>query len=185
MPLWQWTKRTFSFDFPTTKFFDLLERLRGTPARIEERVKGIPPDILIRRPAEGGWSIQENIGHLLDLGYLPRARIEQILRGETLLIGADMENRKTHEAGHNRKSIESLLAEFRRERGGLIARLESLNPEDLGKSALHPRLRQPMRIVDIVCFDAEHDDYHLARIAELLRMFSGETSNSPQATGNP
>jgi hypothetical protein len=34
---------------------------------------------------------------------------------------------------------------------------------------LHPRLQQPLRIVDIAYFDAEHDDYHLGRIGELLR----------------
>ena len=28
-----------------------------------------------------------------------------------------------------------------------------------------------MRIVDIAYFDSEHDDYHLARISELIRTF--------------
>jgi hypothetical protein len=35
--------------------------------------------------------------------------------------------------------------------------------------ALHPRLAVQMRLVDMVCFHAEHDDYHLASIAEILR----------------
>lgn len=38
MTKWPWIQRTFSFDFPVTKFPDILERVRGTPARIEERV---------------------------------------------------------------------------------------------------------------------------------------------------
>jgi hypothetical protein len=44
-----------------------------------------------------------------------------------------------------------------------------LEEPDWEKAALHPRLRQPMRIVDIAYFDSEHDDYHLARISELAR----------------
>jgi hypothetical protein len=36
---------------------------------------------------------------------------------------------------------------------------------------LHPRLNQPMRVVDLLFFVAEHDDYHLARISELIREF--------------
>ena len=37
------------------------------------------------------------------------------------------------------------------------------------RSMLHPRLQQPMRLVDHLCFVAEHDDHHLARIWELLQ----------------
>jgi hypothetical protein len=33
---------------------------------------------------------------------------------------------------------------------------------------LHPRLKQPMRLVDHLYFVAEHDDYHLARIWEMI-----------------
>ena len=80
-----------------------------------------------------------------------------------------MSNRKTHEAGHNQRDPTELLAAFRAERRQLVAKLEGLSEEDWGKSALHPRIKQPMRIVDIAYFDAEHDDYHLARIGELIR----------------
>ena len=116
-----------------------------------------------------GWSIQENIGHLVDLGYLPLLRVEQILAGEAVLIAADMTNRKTNEADHNARDIKELTAALREERARLVARLEALNEANWEKSALHPRIQQPMRIVDIAFFDAEHDDYHLARIGELIR----------------
>lgn len=168
MASWLWIQRTFSFDYPVTKFPDILERVRGTPARIEERVAGLPADILTRRDG-AGWSIQENVGHLLDTGYLPMQRIGEILAGESVLCAADMSNRKTNEADHNAGKIETLLAAFRQERVKLVTRLEQLDEADWGRSALHPRLGQPMRIVDIALFDAEHDDYHLARMAQLIR----------------
>ena len=87
MANWPWIERTFTLDFPASKFPDLLERVRGTPARIEARVHSLSPDVLTRRDGKG-WSIQENIGHLLDLGYLPLRRIVQILAGEAELIAA-------------------------------------------------------------------------------------------------
>lgn len=170
MPKWPWKERTFRFDHPVTKWPDLLERVRGTPARIEDRVRGISPDTLIARPEGGGWSIQQNIGHLLDLGFLPRTRIEQILAGEHTLIAADMTNKQTNEADHNARPIADLLAAFRSDRIELVRTLESLSEADWGRSAVHPRLQQPMRIVDIAYFDAEHDDYHLGRIGELIRL---------------
>ncbi len=168
MPKWPWIDRKFSFDFPPSKFPDLLERWRGTPARLVDRVAGLSRDVLTRRTGEG-WSIQENVGHLLDLEYLPAERIEQILSGEPELIAADMTNRKTHEASHNEAKIDDLLRAFRTARLETVRRLESLDESDWARSALHPRLKQPMRIVDIVYFDSEHDDYHLGRIGELIR----------------
>ncbi len=171
MPKWTWTERKFNFDFPVTKWPDLLERVRGTPARIEERVRGLSPDILTKRRDGAGWSMQENIGHLVDLGYLPMRRIEQILADETILVAADISNRKTNEADHNARDIRDLLAEFRTDRAELVARFEGLSESDWEKSGIHPRLKQPIRIVDIAYFDAEHDDYHLGRIGELIRAF--------------
>jgi hypothetical protein len=171
MPKWLWTERTFRFDFPPTKWPDLLERVRGTPARIEKRVRGLSRQVLIRRPEEG-WSIQENIGHLLDLEDLHYSRIEQILTGQSMLTAADMANRKTQDAGYNSREIGGLLAAFRAERAKFVARFESLAEPDWGRSAIHPRLKQPMRIVDIAYFTAEHDDYHLARIGERIRAFT-------------
>jgi hypothetical protein len=167
---WQWVERNFSFDFPPEKFPDLVERVRGMPARAEALVKGVPRDVLVA--SDGGWSIQQNVGHLVDLGYLPMTRIVEILEGRETLTAADMSNKRTHEAGHDDREMTELLAALTEERGKLVALLESINPSDWGKSGIHPRLKTPMRIVDVVYFDAEHDDYHLARVSELKRKFT-------------
>ncbi len=183
MTKWPWIDRTFRFDFPVEKWPDLLERVRGTPARLEDRVRDVPRELLTRRPGGGGWSIQQNIGHLIDLGYLPLRRIEQILAGEQTLIAADMGNRATNEAKHNDAVIGDLLSEFAIERRQLVERFESLSESDWGRSGLHPRLKTPMRIVDIAYFDAEHDDYHLGRIGNLIRAFSRGERKGPRESG--
>jgi len=166
---WPWIERRFHFDFPPEKLPDLIERVRGAPLRIEAMLAGLPEAKLSESDGRG-WSIKQNIGHLIDLGYLPLKRIEQILTGERALIAADMSNRKTHEASHSDTPIKVLITEFKKERAALVGRFESIPEQDWGKSALHPRLKQPMRIVDVAYFDSEHDDYHLARIRELVRM---------------
>src|ERR1700682_5183415 len=108
--------------------------------------------------------------------------IEEILAGQSVLCSADMTNRKTNEANHNAAEIGALLAAFRKERAKLVDRFEQLNESDWGRFALHPRLKQTMRIVDIAFFDAEHDDYHLARIGELIRysnlLFGSQTGRT-------
>ncbi len=165
-----WTKRTFDFDFPADLFPELLERLRGTPVRVEEIARALPPNLLRKRDGET-WSIQENIGHLADLESLFSGRLDDFEAGATTLRAADMSNKKTHEAAHNTRPINEILNEFRALRQQLVAQLEALASTDFSRTARHPRLQQPMRIVDMLLFHAEHDDYHLARIRELVRLF--------------
>jgi uncharacterized damage-inducible protein DinB len=167
----KWGDRTFSFTFPVEVYPEMIERLRGTPARLEDRMKALSPELLTRRDGES-WSIQENAGHLLDLESLVSGRLHEYLAGSETLHAADMSNRKTYEADHNRFSIESILSDFRRQRTKLVSRLDNLPSQTFATVAHHPRLNVPMRLVDMLFFQAEHDDYHLARISELIRKFS-------------
>jgi hypothetical protein len=166
----KWTDRKFEFTFPVEVFPEMIERLRGTPARLEDRVKAIPTGLLTKRDGDK-WSIQENAGHLLDLESLVRQRLDEYLAGAKALHAADMSNRKTHDANHNQVSTAIILANFRAERTQLVSRLDNLAAEMFAAVAHHPRLNAPMRLVDMLFFQAEHDDYHLARISELIRLF--------------
>lgn len=163
-----WTDRTFSFDFPSDIYPELMERLRGTAARLDERVRPLPRNTLTVRDGVK-WSIQENAGHLMDLEELWMGRVEDFMAGAETLRAADLTNQKTHDANHNAQDVEAILAGFRVERLALIKQLESLEPKDFARTALHPRLNQPMRLCDSMSFTAEHDDYHLARITELVQ----------------
>jgi uncharacterized damage-inducible protein DinB len=165
----RWTDRRFEFTTPVEQLPAVLERLRGTPARVEEKLRALPPAVLTRRDGEA-WSIQEHLGHLLDLDELHLGRIDDFLAGAAVLRPADPENRKTHEAGHNRRDVEHLLRDFRRERRRFVERLEGLDRAQLERTALHPRLRQPMSVVDMAWFVAEHDDHHLARMTQLTEL---------------
>jgi uncharacterized damage-inducible protein DinB len=168
----KWTDRSFQFTFPVEVYPEMIERLRGTPARLEDRVKSIAPEVLAKRDGER-WSIQENAGHLLDLESLVRQRLAEYLDGAKALHAADMSNRKTQEANHNQLAIAAILTDFRGQRIQLVNRLDNLDPQTFAAVAHHPRLNVPMRLVDMLYFQAEHDDYHLARISELIRLFVG------------
>jgi hypothetical protein len=50
-----------------------------------------------------------------------------------------------------------------------VHRLESLDDAIVARSALHRRLKQQMRFVDMLFFTAERDDHHIARIAILAK----------------
>ncbi len=164
-----WVDRKFSFDFPVAVYPDVVERFRGLPARAEERVRGLSKEVLTR--SDGGWSIQENVGHLLDMEPLWDARMDDFLAGKAVLRAADITNPVTNQARHNEKEIGGLLKALRAARMGQVARLERISEADFGRVSEHPRLKQKLRLVDALAFVCAHDDYHMARMGELVRKF--------------
>jgi hypothetical protein len=193
-----WFERKFDFAFPVEQYPNLCIRLRGTPARLEEMLRGVPRNILVRKAgdklrraarfnrsvqrksaartffwrapsgARTRWSTQEHAGHLGDLEPLWAARVEDFLQdGDTLTV-ADLTNRRTHEANHNAHELSAILADFRAARLRLVDRVVNFPPDFFARKKLHPRLKQPMRLVDHLYFVAEHDDHHLAKIWELI-----------------
>jgi hypothetical protein len=93
--------------------------------------------------------------------------LQDIINGEPELRPTDLQNTKTDLAGHNDKSLDDLLGDFRKIRTQTLALLRNLDEQTIFKSALHPRMKTPMRTMDLFLFVAEHDDHHLARITEL------------------
>ncbi|MBD2767425.1 DinB family protein [Hymenobacter sp. BT664] len=167
----KWFARDFTHSADPRLLPSLLERLLGTPARLEEKLAAIAPPWLTARVA-GTWTIQENVGHLADLEPLWLGRLEDIVAGEAELRPADLNNQATTQANHNATSLPELLQRFRQQRTHTVRRLSELDAEVLDRSALHPRMRTPMRPVDLFLFVAEHDDHHLARISELARQLA-------------
>ena len=166
--LTKWIDRKFEFNFPVGVFPCILERLRGTPARIKELVRNIPEAGLTKR-TDGKWSIQENVGHLIEVEELHDGRIGDYLADNETLQPADMKNRRTFDADYNSQDIDTVIESFRTVRMNFLSRLEEQEEEVVARSAKHPRLKIHMRLIDMAFFAAEHDDYHLAVITRLAR----------------
>jgi len=167
----EWFKRRFAFELPIEMFANVVERLRGTPARLEDLTRSLSNEVLTRRDGDK-WSIQEHAGHLLDLEELWLKRLDDFEASREQLSPADLTNRKTHEANHHANTIENILAVFRKERTEFVRRLDNYDEELVQRTGLHPRLNMKIRVIDHIFFVAEHDDHHLARISELKRIFS-------------
>jgi len=162
----EWFNRKFPVIDDNGILPSIIERLGGTPARLEELAGNLNDHLLTLKPG-GKWSVKEEIGHLSDLEPLWLGRLEDILSGLPELRAADLTNQRTHTANHNATDIKLLLRQFRAQRQIYVNRLMSLNDGQLLNSSLHPRLKTPMRIIDMAYFVAEHDDHHLASIREI------------------
>jgi hypothetical protein len=163
-----WLERKFNFDFPAGMIYVVLERLRGSLPQIQSMIAGLSDEQLSKKFGDK-WSIKEEIGHLNDLEELHDGRIDDFLAAKEVLRAADMQNIKTNQANHNKKSVVELLNTFESKRRDFIGRLEQLNDEMQNRTAMHPRLQVIMRPVDMAYFTAEHDDHHITTIREILQ----------------
>lgn len=163
----KWVERQFTFDFPEGWMANILERLRGTPIRIESMVLSLSEEEGSYRP-NGKWSIKEHIGHLSDLEVLQEGRVQDFLEKRTTLRAADMSNKATYEANYHLHSISELVSRLSNQRNHLVKLFEELDDDVLRFRSLHPRLQVMMRPVDLAFFTAEHDDHHLASIREIM-----------------
>ncbi len=162
-----WLERRFETGLPLEMFPNVLERLRGTPARVEDRLQGVRPDVLTASQGDS-WSILENVGHLLHVEGLWAARLDDFEAGRPELTAARFESWRIGEAQFDRRAARDLCSGFRVARRHLVARLEALDGAVLHNIARHPRLDRPMRVVDLMLFIAEHDDHHLVTITQLV-----------------
>ena len=165
-----WFERKFDFPANQNIMPSIIERLDGTSVRVRHKMERIDPSIITLK-LNGKWSILEQIGHLGDLEPLWSDRLDDILNGEKVMRAADLGNSITNDANHNSRSWHDLLERFESLRNITIHRLQNLKEEDTFRTSLHPRLKTPMRTLDLFTFVAEHDDHHLATMTALANKF--------------
>jgi uncharacterized damage-inducible protein DinB len=166
----KWFDKKFEFKYSPADYDLLLNELMKTPEKISQIISSIPEEMLTKK-IDNRWSIKENIGHLIDLEELHDARIDDFIAGKEILRPADLNNRKTDEANHNSKNISQLLIQLKQVRENFLERLSDLDASVRERVAIHPRLNQPMRPIDMAQFVLEHDEHHIQTIKELIASF--------------
>lgn len=162
-----WTQRTLPFGRPVEEVPVLLERIRGTHARIAEILRDHPLERLHLR-VEGRWSVLEHAAHLITLQdrFEPRADDFEHLRER--LCEIRLEGQDAELGRHRVRRIGDVLEEFRLKRMAFGRRIEGFNARVNEHVAIHPCKGRPMRVADMLLWIAEHDDHHLATMRALM-----------------
>jgi hypothetical protein len=163
----KWIERKFNFGYSDEYLPLFIERLRSTLPRIMELTDTITDKEASFMP-EGKWSIKQHIGHLTDLEELHAGRLYDFLERKSTLRPADMENKKTEEADHNKWTISDLTADFKNSREKFIQHVLKFSREELLRKALHPRLKEEINVIDLLHFIAEHDLFHQVHISNII-----------------
>jgi len=165
----KWVEREFNFE--STNYDSFIERLSITPSKIRSLISKTPDRVLITKNMNE-WSIQENVGHLITVDKLFIKRLDDYQLGTDSLRPADVTGARTDKVNYNLKNIQNILEEFGEKRTKYVTKLKNLDDHLYYKSAWHPRLKQQMRLCDMLNFQAEHDLHHINKIKCLLDILS-------------
>ena len=163
----KWIDKKFTFNLSQSSYDKILNQLLENPEKLSNLVSALPSYKLIKK-VDGKWSIQENIGNLIDLEELHDGRIDDFIAGKEVLRPADMNNKQTDEANHNDKNINELLSKLKIVRKNFVKRLQTLDAQVLSRSSIHPRLKQQMKPIDMAQFVLEHDEHHIQTVKEII-----------------
>lgn len=162
-----WFQRSFHFDFPVGLFPTIFSRLEGSIFRLYSLLSNADDEFCSH--SLNGWSVKQHVGHLYDLEELWWKRLQDFQQHKATLTAADLNNQKTQQANHNENTLEKLVEQFTVERQKILETIYGFDEELLLRTSVHPRLNQPMRLIDSLYFVAEHDDHHISAISTLLR----------------
>ncbi len=162
----KWFDRQFDLTLKANEFAAVYARLKQAPQVLKQITTGLSEEMLVDKPGDK-WSIKEHAGHLSILERIWRIRFVDIKQSKPALTPADLDNKATTEAGFNKYTMDRLVEMFAEEREKTLVQLDSMTEEDMTKTSLHPRLQQPMRVIDLAYFVAEHDDHHFEHIREI------------------
>jgi len=161
-----WIDHVFNLGINIGWTQNVMSRIKDCAERLEHHCGNLSDEQLSFKPG-GKWSIKEHIGHLIDLEALWINRFLQFAEFVPELIHADMSNQKTEKADHNAQPIEHLVNAFKAEREKLINCYNELSMDVQKHEAIHPRIKMPMKPVDLLFFVAEHDDHHITTISQI------------------
>jgi len=166
-PFVKWFDRKFDTNIDIEQFEDALSRMEHFPAVLNQLLETCPKKVTTIK-TDGKWSVNENVGHLILLEDLWRKRFQDIKDGKHDMSPADLNNTATDQAFFNKSVLDELTKNLIDERAKTIALLQGISKEDLLKKSIHPRLNQPMNIVDLMYFVAGHDEHHMSTIQSII-----------------
>src|SRR5258706_2652589 len=116
-------------------FLEYLTALEATPVRVRALVDGLDDDALSRRPADGRFTLRENVAHLRDIdaeGY--ERRVALMIEEEHPTL-PDVDGRRlAEERAYHLQEVEPSLKAFETSRARAVARLRAAGEKALDRT---------------------------------------------------
>jgi hypothetical protein len=153
----------------------ILSKMQATRDELLSFVESLDEASLTWHPPEGGWSIRDNLAHLVDAEHAHRRFVQALLEGRSVhLEGFDLDRwNEEHVARHAGQSVDEILDALRAEREETLILIVDIPPDAWDKRGDHPALgevsvRQVIRTIGV------HERMHLKEMRKLLKAQRGE-----------
>jgi DinB family protein len=138
--------------------------LESAAAAIRAEVEALPKAVTTFHPAEGEWSVNEVIGHLIEAERRGFAgRIKLFLASKDPQVEAWDQNEVARGRRDDMKTAAKLVAELDRMRAESVALVRGLKAADLKRGGQHPKVGW-LRVEDILHEWVHHDRNHIKQI---------------------
>jgi uncharacterized damage-inducible protein DinB len=149
---------------------ELLSRLEEAPKILASLLRGIPEEVLRRKPAPEKWSMLEIACHLRDVERLFLERYAKMANQDRPTLRMIDQDELATALRYNQDDATAALGEFRALRAETIALLFALAHQSWQRIGLHPK-RGEFSIAAQVDIHASHDANHLGQIRTLRERF--------------
>ena len=153
--------------FTETQRRELIEQIRGLPARLRERVSGLTDAQLTTHFQAREWTVAQNVHHLADSHMNSFIRMRLILTEEQPMLKPYDQDLWAELADSGTTALEESLCIL----DGLHARwvrlFESLDEADWRRAGLHPENGE-VTIADTLRIYAAHGQGHIDQIGRAL-----------------
>jgi len=140
------------------------ELLSTTAARWQGLADAVAPELLLRAPAPGEWSVADCLRHLLASEQrVLSVRLQHFMEGRVELT--PMAEAPQEPEG---RSPRELAAAFAAERRRTVAAFARIGAEDLERAAYHPAFDSTVTLRELLNLWAAHDLQHTVQAEEAL-----------------
>jgi uncharacterized damage-inducible protein DinB len=149
---------------------DILDKLQETPKTLMALLRGVPDEVLRRKPAPEKWSMLEIACHLRDVERLFLERYAKMANHDRPALRMINQDELAVALKYNQDEPAAAIREFQALRAETIALLSALAHQPWQRIGLHPK-RGEFSIATQAGIHVNHDANHLNQIRALRERF--------------
>ena len=146
---------------------EILKALRAGPLILRTLVRGLPDDVIRRRPADGEWAIVEVVAHLADTEERALGRTRRMLAEQQPFLEPYDPDALAIERNYLGMSLAGEVERFEALRSEQLSVLEGLAEDEwsrIGEHSEHGRIT----VQQLAAHTAREDADHFAQIARMI-----------------
>ena len=145
---------------------EILQQFENGFKQVEAALRGVPEEVLRRKPSENKWSMMEIVAHLVFTEQFFLLRYGAMAYSERPTLVMFDNDEWTNTLKSNEQNLAEALKEWKRLRADTLTLLRALPQSAWQRTGIHPK-RGEMTIESLAQLHSGHDERHAAQVRAL------------------